>query len=123
MSEVILIYEDQIRRYGGKYGMRDISLLSSALALPEATFEGKYLHKNIAEMASAYAYHISENHPFIDGNKRTALASALVFLDINGYEFTCPEELVYETMMKVANSEIKKQELGVYFKKYSKKQK
>jgi death on curing protein len=117
MSEVLLIYEDQIRRYGGKYGIRDISLLSSALAIPEATFEGKYLHKTIPEMASAYAYHISENHPFIDGNKRTALVSALVFLDINGYVCTSSEALIYKTMMKVAKGEMKKQELVVFFMK------
>lgn len=122
MSEVLFIYEDQIRRYGGKYGIRDISLLSSALALPETTFEGRYLHNTIPEMASTYAYHISENHPFIDGNKRTALASALVFLDINKYAFTCSEELIYETMMSVAKGEIKKEQLGDFFKKYSEKE-
>jgi len=122
MSEVLIIYEDQIRRYGGKYGVRDISLLSSALAMPEATFEGKYLHKNISEMASAYAFHISQNHPFIDGNKRTALASALVFLDINGYVFTCAEDKIYEVMMKVAKSEMKKVDLGIFFSKYTEKE-
>jgi death-on-curing protein len=122
MSEVLFIYEDQTRRYGGKYGIRDISLLSSALALPKATFEGKYLHNTIPEMASAYAYHISENHPFIDGNKRTALASALVFLDINRYTFTSSEEIVYETMVSVAKGEIRKEQLGAFFKKYSEKE-
>jgi death on curing protein len=119
MSEILLIYEDQIRRYGGKYGIRDISLLSSALALPESTYAGKYLHENIPEMACAYAFHISENHPFIDGNKRTALASALVFLDLNGYEFTSSEEEVYETMMLVAKGELKKEQLKEFFIKYS----
>jgi len=119
MSEILVIYEDQIRRYGGQYGIRDISLLSSALALPESTYDGKYLHKNIPEMACAYAFHISENHPFIDGNKRTALASALVFLDLNGYEFTSSEEEVYETMMLVAKGEFKKEQLKDFFIKYS----
>jgi death-on-curing family protein len=121
MSEILLIYEDQIRRYGGSYGIRDIALLSSALALPEATYEGKYLHRSIPEMACAYAYHISENHPFIDGNKRTALASALVFLDINRYELTSSEEQVYETMMLVAKGELKKEQLNAFFMKYAKK--
>jgi death on curing protein len=121
MSEIMVIYGDQIRRYGGKYGVRDISLLSSALALPESTYDGKYLHKNIPEMACAYAFHISENHPFIDGNKRTALASALVFLDINEYELTCSEEEVYETMMLVAKGEYKKEQLREFFIKYSMK--
>jgi death on curing protein len=121
MSEIMVIYEDQIRRYGGKYGVRDISLLSSALALPESTYDGKYLHENIPEMACAYAFHISENHPFIDGNKRTALASALVFLDINEYELICSEEEIYETMMLVAEGEYKKEQLREFFIKYSMK--
>ena len=121
MSEIMIIYEDQIRRYGGQYGIRDISLLSSALALPESTYDGKYLHESIPEMACAYAFHISENHPFIDGNKRTALASALVFLDLNGYEFTSSEEVVYETMMLVAKGEYKKEQLRIFFEKYSMK--
>jgi death on curing protein len=121
MSEIMIIYEDQIRRYGGQFGIRDITLLSSALALPESTFDRKYLHKNIPEMACAYAFHISENHPFIDGNKRTALAAALVFLDINGYDFTSSENEVYETMMLVAKGELKKEKFIEFFKKYSSK--
>jgi death-on-curing protein len=121
MSEILIIYEDQIRRYGGQYGIRDISLLSSALALPESTYDKQYLHKSIPEMACAYAFHISENHPFIDGNKRTALASALVFLDLNGYDFTSSEDDIYETMMLVAKGELKKDQLKDFFIKHSTK--
>jgi len=119
MAEVLLIYEDQIRRYGGIYGIRDTALLSSALALPESRFSGEYLHLGIPEMAAAYAYHISENHPFIDGNKRAALASALVFLDINGYEFDCDEEVLYNTMMSVAKGELSKKRLSSFFNIYA----
>jgi len=119
MAEVLLIYEDQIRNYGGMYGIRDTALLSSALALPESRYGGEYLHLGIPEMAAAYAYHISENHPFIDGNKRAALASALVFLDINGYEFDCDEEVLYNTMMSVAKGELSKKRLTSFFNKYA----
>ena len=121
MAEVLIIYEDQIRRYRGKYGIRDISLLSSAIALPEATFSGKYLHKSIPEMAGAYAFHICQNHPFIDGNKRTALAASLVFLDINEYEFTCEEDTLCETIMSVAKGDMKKTDLVIFYKTYSKR--
>jgi death on curing protein len=121
LAEVLSIYEDQIRRYGGKYGVRDLTLLNSALAMPESTFDKSYLHISIPSMAAAYAYHISENHPFIDGNKRTALAVALVFLDINGFSFNCPENDLYEMMMSVASGEIKKVELSRRFEKYSEK--
>jgi len=113
--------EDQIRNYGGTYGVRDLNLLSSAIYMPESSFDGKYLHESIPAMAAAYTYHLCQNHPFIDGNKRVALASSLVFLDINGYEFNCNEEVLYNEIMNVAKSEIKKDELIIFFEKYSSK--
>ena len=128
MSEVLLICQDQIRRYGGAYGVRDPELLSSALAMPSTTFEGKYLHKDIYEQAAAYVFHLCQNHPFIDGNKRTALASALVFLSLNGIEFEDPKEDLYKMMMEVAGRGKGKAEIAVEFKrlhirrKYKKKE-
>ena len=119
LSEILLIYEDQIRRYGGTYGVRDITLLSSASYVPQSTFEGKYLHTTIPEMAAAYAFHICQNHALIDGNKRVALASALVFLDINGFDFNCSEDEIYNIMMSVASNNMKKEELVRIFSKYS----
>ena len=104
LSDILLIHSDQIRNYGGLAGVRDLSLLSSALAMPESSFEGKYLHDDIIVMAAAYGFHICQNHPFIDGNKRTALASALVFLDLNGTELDDPQDKLYEAMMLVAES-------------------
>ena len=89
--------------------------------MPESSFDGKYLHESIPAMASAYAYHLCQNHPFIDGNKRVALACSLVFLDINGYEFNCNEEVLYNEIMNVAKGEIKKDELIIFFEKYSSK--
>ncbi|HNX75757.1 MAG TPA: type II toxin-antitoxin system death-on-curing family toxin [Candidatus Rifleibacterium sp.] len=119
LAEVLLILEDQTRRYGGRYGIRDLALLSSAVAMPETTFAGNYLHAGIPEMAAAYAYHICENHPFIDGNKRTALATALVFLDLNQYDCTCQHDELYEIMMSLARGECKKDRLTAFFKKHS----
>jgi len=121
LSEVLLIYEDQIRLYGGRYGVRDISLLSSAIYVPQATFGNEYLHETIPQMAAAYAFHICENHALIDGNKRTALAAALVFLDINGYDFDCSEDEIYEVMIAVASNKMTKEELEKVFEQYSKK--
>ncbi len=102
MGEVLLVLQDQIRRYGGTYGVRDPDLLSSVLAMPTATFEGKYLHKDLYEQAAAYAFHICQNHPFVDGNKRTALATALVFLTLNGIDLEDPKEELYQLMMDVS---------------------
>ena len=121
LSEVLQILEDQIRNYGGAYGVRDINLLSSAIYMPESSFDGQYLHKSIPAMAAAYAYHICQNHPFIDGNKRVALASSLVFLDLNGYDFDCDEEILYNEIMDVAKSEVKKEDLIIFYEKHSKK--
>ncbi len=101
-AEILLILEDQIRRYGGAYGVRDPALVSSALAMPSATFEGELLHSTIFEQAAPYAFHICQNHPFVDGNKRTALAAALVFLDLNGIEIDDPKGSLYDLMMDVA---------------------
>ena len=121
LSEVLLILEDQIRNYGGMYGLRDINLLSSAIYMPEAGFGGLYLHDTIPAMAAAYAFHICQNHPFIDGNKRVALASSLVFLDINDYDFICKDETLYNKIMSVAKGEIKKEVLVNFYEKYSRK--
>ena len=115
MSEVLLILQDQVRRYGGTYGVRDPALLSSALAMPSATFEGKYLHKTLFDQAAAYAFHICQNHPFIDGNKRTALVSALVFLSLNGVELDDPKQGLYKLMMDVASGKRTKAQIAAEF--------
>jgi death-on-curing protein len=123
LSEILLIYEDQIRRYGGTYSVRNITLLSSAIYVPQATFGGEFIHKTIPEMATAYAFHICENHALVDGNKRVALASALAFLDINDFDFECSEDEIYQVMMDVASGNMKKDELVDIFMQYSKKRK
>jgi death on curing protein len=120
LSEALLILQDQIRRYGGSYGVRDLSLLSSALAMPLATFEGRLLHETIFDQAAAYAFHVCQNHPFIDGNKRTALACALVFLDLNGVELQDPGGELYSLMIGVASGKKTKTEVSEMFRKLSK---
>ncbi len=82
-DDVMAIHDDQIEGYGGSHGIRDTGLLESAVAMPQAAFADQYLHNGLCEMAAAYLFHIVQNHPFIDGNKRVGAASALVFLEIN----------------------------------------
>jgi death-on-curing protein len=108
LAEVIEIHADQIARYGGRSGTRDITLLSSAVAMPYASFSGDFLHGDIYEMAAAYAFHICRNHPFIDGNKRTALASALVFLEINGVSLSDSKGELYEATADLGTGKMKK---------------
>ena len=113
LAEVMEIHADQIEHYGGRDGIRDINLLSSAVAVPYATFSGDFLHRDIFEMAAAYAFHVSQNHPFVDGNKRTALASVLVFLEINCLGISDPDEKLYVSMIKIASGKMTKEELAV----------
>jgi death on curing protein len=117
MSEVLIVLQDQIRRYGGIYGLRDTDLLSSALAMPSASYDGKFLHADLFEQAAAYAFHISQNHPFIDGNKRTALASALVFLSLNGIELDDPKQRLFRLMVDVSSKGMTKQEIAAEFRR------
>jgi death on curing protein len=102
MGEVLLVLQDQVRRYGGAYGVRDPELLSSALAMPSSTYDGTFLHEDLLQQAAAYAFHLCQNHPFLAGNKRTALASALVFLSLNGVDLEDPKEELYQLMMDVS---------------------
>ncbi len=103
--------------------MRDLGLLESAINQPEASFGGEWLHKTIFEMAAAYAFHIAKNHPFVDGNKRAALASALVFLELNGISVRDSKGKLYDVMIKLTTSQISKQEFGKILKKMEKKSK
>jgi death-on-curing protein len=112
LAEVIDIHNDQIDRYGGEAGARDIGLLESALAMPQAGFGGELLHSSLFEIAAAYAYHISENQPFLDGNKRTALAAALIFLELNDISIEDPEGRLYEAMVKVSTRRMGKKALA-----------
>lgn len=92
VHDCLLIHVNTIEREGGKPGVRDRGLLESALAMPRQQFGGNYLHEDLPAMAAAYLYHIAQNHPFIDGNKRVAVMVAYVFLDNNGIELTVPQK-------------------------------
>lgn len=117
LAEVIEIHTDQIHRYGGQDGLRDLPLLESALAQPEASFAGEWLHADHYEMAAAYAFHLCQNHPFIDGNKRTALATSLVFLELNGITILDPRGRLENAMIRIASSKMNKQDFAKLLRK------
>ena len=102
--EVLYIHADQIERYGGDAGIRDARLLESAVAMPQSTFGGEFLHRDVYEMGAAYLFHIVQNHPFVDGNKRTGAAAALVFLELNGVSIDAAEEDLVVLVLNVAQS-------------------
>ena len=121
LAEVIEIHKNQIELYGGNHGIRDLSLLQSAIAQPEASFGGEFLHKDIFEMAAAYAFHICQNHASLDGNKRAALASALVFLKFNNIFLDDPAQKLYNAMMALAKGQLEKKDLAGIFQRLEKK--
>ena len=84
VSAVLAIHEEVLAAHGGSPGLRDESLLESAVAAPQATIMGQPLFTDPVEVAAAYLFYLCRNHPFVDGNKRTALATCLVFLSENG---------------------------------------
>ncbi|HEY9883466.1 MAG TPA: type II toxin-antitoxin system death-on-curing family toxin [Thermosynechococcaceae cyanobacterium] len=98
-ASVLRIHERQIRKYGGTPGVRDDGLLESALAQPQATFGGTLLHLTIYEQAAAYLYHLAMNHPFLDGNKRTAFAVMDALLRLNGYQLNLSNDQVYQLVL------------------------
>ena len=115
LDEVLSLHEDQIRRYGGSGGTRDLGLLQSAMGSAAATFGGVFLHETVFEMAAAYLYGICRNHPFIDGNKRTAVAAALTFLEMNRVEIEAGEDKFYDLVIGVAEGRASKAAVAVFF--------
>ncbi len=113
---VVTIHNDLMKRYGGKQGIRDENLLSSALAQPQMTAFGKDIHKSLVEKASAYGFHVCKNHPFNDGNKRIAIVLMDMFLQINGWEIIATEEDAYSIMMNLASGNCTKQQLAEWLK-------
>src|SRR5579884_3185694 len=111
---VLAIHEDQIRLYGGVYGIRDAARLDAVLHMLQAQFGGEFLHASIFHMAATYGFHLCQNHPFIDGNKRTAGMVMFTFLKLNGLEPIVAEFDYYVTMMKVASGQMSKDELAVW---------
>ena len=116
LEQVLAIHADQVRRYGGGLGVRDLGLVKSALAMPQASFSGQYLHPTLHEMAAAYLFHLTQNHPFLDGNKRIGLAAAIAFLGLNDtWLESGPDELL-EMVLSVARGEIGKPEIAVFLR-------
>jgi death-on-curing protein len=118
LAEVLEIHRDQIVRYGGEPGTRDLGLLESALAMPAAAFGGGFLHTDIFEMAAAYLFHLVRNHPFIDGNKRVGAVAAIVFLALNGYEFNAPAGRLYDFVMALARGERTKADATIFLREH-----
>ena len=117
VEDILEIHSDLIASFGGAPEIRDSAALESAVAQVQATFQGEFLHHDLFEMAAAYIFHLSGNHPFLDGNKRVALGSGLVFLEMNGISIFDPAGSLYSFMMKVASGQKKKLEIAEFLRK------
>ncbi len=115
IDDVLELHAAQLAEFGGADGLRDRGLLESAIAQAQASFGGMYVHDGLFAMAAAYLFHIVSNHPFVDGNKRTGLLAALVFLDINGVSIEQPNEELYEVTIGVASGHIQKSQVADAF--------
>ena len=114
-KDIILFFHEQlVKIYGGSSGIRDENLLDSALEQPKATYQGEYLHDSLLKMAAAYGYHLCNNHPFIDGNKRIAFVAMDTFLQKNNLEITASEKETYKMMIQVASGKLSKEELTLW---------
>jgi len=118
LDDIIESHQNQIDTYGGSHGIRDIGLLESAIAQPEASFGGQYLHADIFEMAAAYVYHLVMNHPFVDGNKRVGLEAALIFLEINNENLNASDEELVDLVLKTTAGQIGKRQIAEFFQSH-----
>lgn len=121
LDEVLALHADQIERYGGSQGIRDMGLLESALAVPAATFGGQFLHGSLHEMAAAYLFHLTQNHPFIDGNKRVGLMAMLAFLGLNDLRLAARENELVTLVLGVAAGRVSKAEVAVFVQRHSRR--
>ena len=115
VTDIMKVHERVITEFGGDAGLRDRGLLESAAAMPQAMFSGRFLHTNPAEMAAAYHFHLCANHPFIDGNKRVAVASAELFLLLNGYELAATDDAMERITIGLASGRVSKEQVTAFY--------
>src|SRR5690606_20754467 len=111
---VLALHDEQLAEHGGMAGIRDLGLLKSALARPLNL--AAYGEPDAASLAAAYAFGIARNHPFADGNKRTAAVTALLFLDLNGIGFSIGEAELVIMVLALAAGELGEDEVAAWFR-------
>jgi len=119
LDEVLALHADQIERYGGRPGIRDVALLESALAMPQATYGGRGLHESLPEMAAAYLFHLVHGHAFVYGNKRIGLMTMLVFLGLNSLSLRSTSDQLVDLVAGVATQRVSKAEVAVFVQQHT----
>ncbi|MBI2309572.1 type II toxin-antitoxin system death-on-curing family toxin [Candidatus Collierbacteria bacterium] len=119
VRQVLILHERMIQKYGGSSGARDMGMLESAVGRPFATFGGEDLYPDTLMKAGAFIQSIVKNHPFVDGNKRTAFSGTIAFLLANGVFISANTNQAVKWMLKVANENLSVDEIAAWLKKHS----
>lgn len=121
INQVLVIHNEVIEQIGGTKGIRDLGLVESAVARPQATFGGKDLYPDIFSKTASLGHSLIRNHPFVDGNKRTGYMSMLLFLNINGYDIKVAQEKSYKFVIEIAEKKKDEGSIAEWLKKHSQK--
>ncbi len=116
-EDILQIHQDQISNFGGSHGVRDVALLESAIFRAQMTFGGDDLYPEITLKAAVLAHGLITNHPFVDGNKRTGMASAIMFLKMNNIEVELTDEEIETTSINIATKKVSVEEFEAWIKK------
>jgi death on curing protein len=117
-EQVLFLHSRMITETGGGHGVRDLGMLLSALGRPQATFDEKELYPDLFSKAAALMDSLVRNHPFVDGNKRTAIIAAALFLKVNGYQLVVENEKMVWFTLACAQSQLSLDEIAYWFRQY-----
>ncbi len=112
LNEVLTLHDRLIAQTGGSFGVRDIGRLESSLAQPRMTFDGVELYPTLVEKAATLGFSIIQNHPFLDGNKRTGHAAMEIFLFLNGFEIRSSTDEQEKAVLQVASGKMSREEFS-----------
>lgn len=119
LPDAMIAHDLELAAHGGATGIRDSGMLESALARPRNSWAYSESQPSLQSLAAAYAFGISSNHPFIDGNKRTALVVSFAFLDVNGLEVTASQEGAFLTILALADGALSEEQLAAWFERFT----
>jgi death-on-curing protein len=119
LEQILVIHEDQIDRYGGSHGIRDLALLESAVFRPQTTFSDQELYPTIYNKAASLVHSLVLNHPFIDENKRTGVVSLIVFLELNGLKLQVSQSELVTKILDIAAKKLNIEQTSNWLKNFS----
>lgn len=123
LEDLLIIHTDQVERYGGSHGIRDLGLIESALFRPQSSFDGEDLYIDFFQKAAVLVHSLLLNHAFVDANKRTAMTAVLVFLELNGFNLQVAQEELIDAAKSIENKAWDVKDIAYWLKKSTKQKK